>query len=402
MAKRSSSSRSRPGSRARGPASRPGGPGKPGHRSGPKRKPAGPRRPAADNANAESGERLQKILAAAGFGSRRACEQLILEGRVEVDRRVVTELGAKADLAAQEVRVDGEPLKKQRPVYYAAYKPRGVVSTSADPDGRPRVTDLVPNQIRVFTVGRLDRESEGLVLLTNDGELANRLTHPRHGIEKLYQVQVAGVPEIAELRKLRDGVYLAEGFAKVKQLNVLKRHKLSTWLEMTLDEGRNREIRRVLARLGHKVQHLKRVAIGTLRLGDMQPGDYRPLSRQEIRDLKQLVAAEGKRPPAEPNSNRPKADRPNAGRSTAGVPQRRQPEQSQREQGQREQAESVPPRKKPAANSGTSSGTRPAAGSSTSGGSSRPRTSQSPGKARANQAGRKPAKRVRKSPRGNS
>ncbi|MDA7978436.1 MAG: pseudouridine synthase [Pirellulales bacterium] len=244
------------------------------------------------------GERLQKILAAAGFGSRRACEELILAGRVEVDRKTVTELGARADQRSQEIHVDGEILRRQKLVYYAAYKPKGVISTSADPSGRPRVTDLVPDQVRVFTVGRLDRESEGLVLLTNDGDLANRLTHPRHGVEKIYQVQVAGHAEWENLKQLRRGVYLAEGAAKVKYIKIIKRQKQSTWLEMILDEGRNREIRRVLAKLGHKVQHLKRVAIGTLRLGSMQPTEYRPLSRQEIRQLKELAAGrhKGKQP----------------------------------------------------------------------------------------------------------
>ncbi len=260
--------------------------------------------------NTDPGERLQKILAAAGFGSRRACEELILEGRVEVDRQPVTALGAKADPATQEIRVDGEVLRKQKPVYYAAYKPKGVISTSADPSGRPRVTDLVPDRVRVFTVGRLDRESEGLVLLTNDGELANLLTHPRHGVEKYYQVQVAGHADWENVKQLLKGVYLAEGHAKVKRLKILKQHKQSTLLEMVLDEGRNREIRRVLARLGHKVQHLKRVAIGTLRLAQMAPGEYRPLTRQEIRALKDLVSGKPvNNESAEPGGNTQKDPR---------------------------------------------------------------------------------------------
>ncbi len=257
-------------------------------------RPAKRRKQVARRVSTEPGERLQKILAAAGFGSRRACEELILAGRVEVNGKVVAELGARADTQQQEIRVDGEVLRRQRLVYYAAYKPKGVISTSSDPSGRARVTDLVPDKTRVFTVGRLDRESEGLVLLTNDGELANRLTHPRHGVEKIYQVQVAGKAEWEVIKQLKRGVYLAEGRAKVKHLKILKQHKQSTLLEMILDEGKNREIRRVLAHLGHKVQNLKRVAIGTLRLGTMIAGEYRPLTKDEIRRLQELAAGKGR------------------------------------------------------------------------------------------------------------
>ena len=237
------------------------------------------------------GERLQKVLAAAGIASRRECEQLILEGRVEVDRQVVAELGTRVDPQRQEIRVDGEALPQPKLVYFAVNKPTGVVSTSLDPAGRPRVIDLLPpNGPRVFAVGRLDITSEGLILLTNDGELANRLTHPRHGVEKIYHVQVAGQVERDVLAQLHRGVRLAEGLAHAKHVRVKSRRKQSTLLEMILDEGRNREIRRLLARAGHKVQRLKRVAVGPLRLGELPTGAVRPLTRQEIQALHRATA----------------------------------------------------------------------------------------------------------------
>jgi 23S rRNA pseudouridine2605 synthase len=240
---------------------------------------------------------LQKVLAAAGIASRRECEQLILEGRVEVDRQVVTELGTRVDPDRQEVRVDGEPLPRPKLVYFAVNKPAGYVSTSRDPAGRPRVTDLLPPGIpRSFCVGRLDMSSEGLILVTNDGELSNQLTHPRHGVEKVYQVEVAGHVERETLTKLERGVRLAEGFAHAKHVRIKSKHKHSTSLEMVLDEGRNREIRRLLARLGHKVQRLRRIAVGPVRLGDMPAGAVRPLSRHEVQSLQKSAADSSDRP----------------------------------------------------------------------------------------------------------
>jgi pseudouridine synthase len=240
----------------------------------------------------DGSDRLQKVLAAAGIASRRECEQLILDGRVEVDHEVVTQLGTRVDPTRQEIRVDGELLHKANLVYFAVNKPTGVVSTSRDPAGRPRVTDLLPpNTPRAFCVGRLDITSEGLILITNDGELANRLTHPRHGVEKIYQVQVAGQVEREVLAQLHRGVHLAEGFAHAKHVTIKSRRKKSTLLEMVLDEGRNREIRRLLARLGHKVQSLRRIAVGPVRLGDLPIGAVRPLDRKEIAALQRVASA---------------------------------------------------------------------------------------------------------------
>lgn len=230
------------------------------------------------------------MLAAAGFGSRRQCEELITTGRVEVDRQVIMQLGTRADPSQQEIRVDGEALSVGHRVYYAVNKPKGVVSTNRDPSGRPRVVDLLPpHGVRMFAVGRLDLNSEGLILVTNDGDLANHLTHPRYGVEKTYLVQVAGRPEPEILEKLRRGVHLAEGVARVEQIEIKSHQKESTTLEMVLREGRNREIRRLLARVGHKVLRLTRVAVGPIRLGKLPPGASRPLTHDEVRMLRHVA-----------------------------------------------------------------------------------------------------------------
>jgi 23S rRNA pseudouridine2605 synthase len=233
------------------------------------------------------GERLQKVLAAAGLGSRRQCEELITAGRVEIDRKVVTELGSRVDAARQEVRVDGEPLQRAKLFYYAVNKPTGVVCTNSDPAGRPRVIDMLPgSDARLFTIGRLDLSSEGLILVTNDGELANLLTHPRYGVEKTYRVLVAGRPEKDVLAKLRRGVHLAEGVARVERVEIKSHHKESSMLEIVLREGKNREIRRILAQLGHKVMKLSRIAVGPIRLGEMPVGAVRKLSKEELAALR--------------------------------------------------------------------------------------------------------------------
>jgi 23S rRNA pseudouridine2605 synthase len=266
----------------------------------PSRSASPPKPPKRQSAEVDGPERLQKLLAAAGLGSRRQCEDLILSGRVEIDRRVVTELGTKADPQLVEIRVDGTPLPRPRLVYFLVNKPNGVVSTNSDPSGRPRVIDLVDYTGRLFTVGRLDMSSEGLILVTNDGELANRLTHPRYGVEKTYQVEVAGKLERQELDKLHKGVHLAEGFARVVSAKIKHQYKQSTLLEIVLNEGRNREIRRLLARVGHKAMRLKRTALGPLRLADLPLGHVRPLLREEIKSLRQAARGEHARPTRAP------------------------------------------------------------------------------------------------------
>jgi 23S rRNA pseudouridine2605 synthase len=251
--------------------------------------------------HADGLERLQKVLAAAGLGSRRACEELITQGRVEVDRQVVSQLGARVDPHRQEIRVDGEKLPHPKRVVYMLNKPVGVVTTNYDPSGRSRVIDLVPGDQRLFAIGRLDRMSEGLILVTNDGELANLLSHPRYGVEKKYLVQVAGVPGADVLERLRRGITLAEGHVHAKRVEMRSQHKASSVLEMILDEGKNREIRRMLAQLGHKVHQLKRVAVGPLSLGNLLPGQWRQLAWTEIETLRKgAEAVVGPRPPRPP------------------------------------------------------------------------------------------------------
>ena len=263
-----------------------------GHAATRHRRPGGPARttprkssPAPPRPRGESGEseRLQKVLAHAGIGSRRACEDVILQGRVTVDGQVVRELGTRVDPHRAKIAVDGEPIRLERMVYYAVNKPKGYVSTTHDPSGRPRVVDLLPEiPQRVYTVGRLDEMSTGLMLLTNDGELAHRLAHPKFGVEKLYRAVVAGSPDREVLAKLTEGIWLAEGKVRAKRVRVVGRKGEATVLEMVLAEGKNREVRRMLAKLGHKVMTLTRVAVGPITLKGLAPGEYRPLSSHEV------------------------------------------------------------------------------------------------------------------------
>ena len=257
------------------------------------------------------------MLASAGLGSRRECEELILQGRVEVDGQVADQLGTRVDPAVQQIRVDGDPVRISRKVYFAVNKPPGVVTTNRDPSGRPRVIDLVRTDERVFAVGRLDRSSEGLILVTNDGELSNELTHPRYGVTKVYRVRVAGQPSAEVLQRLRRGVHLAEGVAKVAAITVRKHYQQSTDLEVTLNEGRNREIRRILARVGHKVLALKRIAFGPIKLANLPSGAARRLTGEELRQLERATQrravertqqkAEGGRPEKRGGNTRPAA-----------------------------------------------------------------------------------------------
>lgn len=250
-------------------------------------------------------QRLQRIMAAAGVGSRRECEQLIAEGRVEVDGEVVTEQGTKVDLQQQKVMVDGVRLNPPKLGYFMLNKPPGVVSTARDPDGRLRVVDLINTNLRVYNVGRLDKSSEGLILVTNDGDLANGLTHPRFGVEKVYHVLVKGYPRREDLEQLKEGVWLAEGKVQVAGVRIKKRAGKNTLLEMVLTEGRNREIRRLLARIGHKVLVLRRVAIGPLHLGDLPVGAHRRLTGEEVDLLRRAVAGQLKQRPRR-GSGKPK------------------------------------------------------------------------------------------------
>lgn len=231
-------------------------------------------------------ERVQKVMARAGLGSRRACEALIQAGRVTVNGRT-PELGTTVDPMRDEIRVDGERLPRaESPVYIALYKPVGVVSTVRAQDGRATVRELVPMAERLYPVGRLDAESEGLILLTNDGELANRLTHPRYGHEKEYRVLLNRSPDEAQLAAWRHGVVLEDG-ARGLPAAVQREPGAAeaAWIRVILREGRKRQIRETARALGLRVRRLVRIRLGNLRLGEMKPGEWRRLSAAEVKHL---------------------------------------------------------------------------------------------------------------------
>jgi pseudouridine synthase len=232
-------------------------------------------------------ERLQKILSRAGLTSRRDAEHWILQGRVQVNGRRVERLGEKADPLADEIRVDGRRLRfPGRRLVVALYKPRGVVTTLSDPQGRPTVRDLVARiRERIYPVGRLDFHSEGLLLLTNDGELAAQLTSPRSHIPKVYEVKVRGVPDADTLRRLARGVVL-EGRRTLPARVRMLRGAHNAWIEVRLIEGRKNQIREMFRRAGHPVSKLRRVRIGALGLGSLRPGEYRILASSEVERLR--------------------------------------------------------------------------------------------------------------------
>lgn len=235
------------------------------------------------------GERLQKVLARAGFGSRRDCEEFIRQGRVAVNGRVA-QLGERADPAQDRITIDGEPVRIDRPYTYVALnKPPGVLSAAQDEMGHHRtVRDLIPLPGRLYPVGRLDVDSEGLVLLTDDGELTNLLTHPRYEHTKEYQVDVDGHPGDETLKRWRRGIYLDDQLTAPAEVSVLSRKKDHTQLRIVMREGRKRQIRRVAEKLGHPVRRLVRVRIGPIHLGELRPGQWRPLSERELKQLKEL------------------------------------------------------------------------------------------------------------------
>jgi 23S rRNA pseudouridine2605 synthase len=250
--------------------------------------------PLPDEPGERGGERLQKVLARAGFGSRRVCEDLIAEGRVTVDGEVAV-LGRRVDVAVDAVEVDGARIAVQEGlVHYLLNKPRGVVSTARDPAGRPTVVELVPGEPRVHPVGRLDSDSEGLLLLTNDGDLTHRLTHPSFGVEKEYLAEVSGVPSRAALRRLREGVELEDGTTAPARVSLTH----PNLVRLTIHEGRNRQVRRMCEAVGHPVLRLVRTRIGPLSDRRLRPGEWRPLTLGELRSLERAAAV---RPPPRPS-----------------------------------------------------------------------------------------------------
>ncbi|SDT00617.1 ribosomal large subunit pseudouridine synthase B [Brevibacterium sandarakinum] len=243
------------------------------------------------DAHVSGGVRLQKILAEAGLGSRRACEQLILEGRVEVDGSLVTELGTRIDPETQSVYVDTMRISTQtQKVYLVLNKPAGVVSTMSDPDGRRCLADYVGNRVeRLFHVGRLDTETEGLILLTNDGELSNRLAHPRYEIPKTYLAQVKGQLAKDVSSRLKAGLDLEDGFVKVDDFKLVDSTPGKSVVELTLHSGRNRIVRRLLKEVGNPVERLVRIKFGPITLDEQKQGKIRPLRSDEIGELFEAV-----------------------------------------------------------------------------------------------------------------
>jgi pseudouridine synthase len=234
---------------------------------------------------------LQKLLSQAGISSRRKAEELIAAGRVSVNGRVVTEPGTKANPRIDRITVDGRLLSLAQPfVYLLLNKPVGFVTTASDPEGRPTVMDLLPRlPVRIYPVGRLDFHSSGLLLFTNDGELAMRLTHPRYGVPKVYRVKVKGVPTAEVVERWRRGIRLEEGKTSPAQVRLLRSGEGKAWLEMTLTEGRRREIRRMCEYVGHPVEKLQRVSLGPVSIGKLHVGENRPLRAREVRDLRYAV-----------------------------------------------------------------------------------------------------------------
>ncbi|MFP3982552.1 MAG: pseudouridine synthase [Desulfurivibrionaceae bacterium] len=228
--------------------------------------------------------RLQKIIARSGFTSRRKAEQLIKEGRVSVDGEVVSELGAKADPEQQTISINGRPLvNKPEKIYLLLNKPRGYVTTVKDPQGRPTVISLLKgiNQ-RVFPVGRLDIDTSGALLLTNDGDLANRIIHPRYNIKKTYIARVSGFPSKPDLKRLTEGIEIEGRQTAPARIKTIKSSRHSSVLKISIHEGRKRQIRKMFAAIGHPVLELTRIAYGNLKLGELPSGKYRVLHEEEL------------------------------------------------------------------------------------------------------------------------
>jgi 23S rRNA pseudouridine2605 synthase len=262
-------------------------------------------------------ERIQKLLANAGVDSRRKIEEMVRQGRVVVNGKVRTELPILIDPEKDKVLVDDEPIKIKTgraatsgKIYILMNKPRGVFCTNVAQGAQVRAIDLLPSAFkeRVYPVGRLDAESRGLLLLTNDGELTNELTHPRYGVSKTYRAVVDGQMDPAELERLQEGIWLADprgkGFKTGRsRIKIVKRAHEKSILEITIREGRNRQVRRMLASVGHKVRDLVRIKMGPLTLDGLNPGHYRPLSVKEVKALRKLAQKDGESPAEPPHTH---------------------------------------------------------------------------------------------------
>lgn len=233
-------------------------------------------------------ERVQKLLAAAGYGSRRSCEQIITDGRVRVNGKII-HIGDKADPSTDEIRIDNKPIAIiQKKIYIALNKPRGYLSDIDENHPKPSVHDIVDVSEHLFSVGRLDLDSEGLILMTNDGELANRLSHPRYQHDKEYEVFVISEPDQEQIEIWRRGVVLEDGYRTLPaEVDILSKINKGAWLSIVLHEGKKRQIRKTGARIGLPVSRIRRVRIGTLKLGNLKPGEWRHLTEKEVKLLKE-------------------------------------------------------------------------------------------------------------------
>lgn len=250
-------------------------------------------------------ERLQKILAAAGIASRRKAEEIILAGRVRVNGEVVNQLGAKADPDTDRIEVDGRTVLAEAPVVLVLNKPRGVVSTASDPEGRETVVDLVRGvRARVYPVGRLDYATSGALLMTNDGELAHALTHPKFGVEKVYLVKLKGRATQSVLDRWRKGVALEDGKTQPAEVFMLEQTEAFTWVRIAIREGRNRQIRRMAEATGLEVSKLKRVAFAGVTIEGLRPGQWRELTDRELGRLKRDYLRPARRQQGRPHKRR--------------------------------------------------------------------------------------------------
>ncbi len=270
-------------------------------------------------------ERIQKVLANAGVASRRNVEEMVRQGRIAVNGKVLTELPILVDLERDKIDIDNQRVKLSASpsagrLYFILNKPKDVYSTNVAQGDQTRAIDLLPPDLpRLYPVGRLDAESRGLLLLTNDGELTNQLTHPRYGVAKTYRAVVDGFVTPEQVQTLAEGIWLADpkkgtGFKTGRShIKVIKRTRQRSILEITIREGRNRQVRRMLAKVGHKVRELTRIKLGPLTLGNLQPGEFRALTAREIGQLKEA----GQRPPREPSAQPQKTEKPRTRRGAA-------------------------------------------------------------------------------------
>ena len=236
-------------------------------------------------------QRLQKVLASAGIDSRRKCEELILSGQVRVNRKVVDTLPAFADPDKDVITVNGKTIHAVQNVYYLLNKPKGVICTNSDPAGRKKAIDLVPTRERIFCVGRLDADTTGLIILTNDSELTNKLTHPRYGIAKTYAVRIKGQIAAEQVEKLKKGIWLAEGKTGRASVKILKRRHNESSIEITIRQGLNRQVRRMLAKVGLPVKSLTRTRLGKLTIRGLGVGKFRTLTRAEVAYLQKATSS---------------------------------------------------------------------------------------------------------------